>query len=232
MVKRFMLVFLLAVIVYLVPQAAYSGYYLRKAGILTKTEYTQNLKLGDKGKPTLKVFMSGDSIAAGVGASSFETSTAGRLASFLAMKNKLTFINEAKSGTRMAELLNLPLPPEKQNLIILIVSSNDVFHFTNLNEFDESAKRVLEKYSKLTDKMILLGPGRVSTAPALPLPLRWVYKIREQKYADAMAKSAEKYSNIVYIKPGVPQKGTFAPDKFHPNNEGHKVWFEAIKSAI
>jgi len=98
-----MLVFLLAVIVYLVPQAAYSGYYLRKAGILTKTEYTQNLKLGDKDKPTLKVFISGDSIAAGVGASSFETSTAGRLASFLAMKNKLTFINEAKSGTRMAD---------------------------------------------------------------------------------------------------------------------------------
>lgn len=227
-----MLIVVVLIIGYAIIQATYSSFYFRRAGILTKTEYTQDVKLGSKDKPTLRVFMSGDSIAAGVGASSFETSTPGRLANFLAKENNLIFINEAESGTRMADLLDLPAPKEKQDLIILVVSSNDLFHFTNLGDFERSTEEVLEKYSKLGKKLIIIGPGRVSTAPALPLPLRFFYKIKRPNYVAIIAEAASKHSNIVYIKPTPPEKDTFASDKFHPNDEGHIVWFEGIKDAI
>lgn len=227
-----MLIVLTLILAYVTIQTIYSGYYLRRAGILTKTEYTQDVNIGNPGSPTLKVFMSGDSIAAGVGASSFETSTSGRLANFLAKDNHLIFVNEATSGTRMEDLLKLLAPKEKQDLIVLIVSSNDLFHFTNLGNFEKSTQKVLEKYSKLGKKLIILGPGRVSTAPALPLPLRWLYKIQYPKYVNIIEKTANKYSNVVHIKPTVPQKGTFASDKFHPNDEGHNVWFEGIRDHL
>lgn len=230
--KKLFTIMLAMALIYVVVQAAYSGYYFKITGELTKTKYTQDVNLGGENEPILKVFMSGDSIAAGVGASSFETSTAGRLANFLARGNNLIFINEAKSGTKMADLLDLPAPKEKQDLIILIVSSNDLFSLTNLDDFERSTEKVLEKYSRLGKKLIIPEPGNVSAAPALPLPLRLIYKIQRPKYVAIMAQTTSKYPNIVYIKHGLPKKGTFASDKFHPNDKGHKVWFEGIKDAI
>lgn len=227
-----MLIIFGLIFIYLVLQTVFSGYYLRRAGILTNTEYTQDVKLGNKDKPTLRVFMRGDSIAAGVGASSFETSTPGRLANFLAKENNLIFVNEAESGTRMADLLDFPALNEKQDLIILVVSSNDLFHFTNLGDFKRSTEEVMEKYSKLGKKLVVIGPGRVSTAPALPLPLRLIYKIIRPNYVAIIAEAVSKHSNIVYVKPTPPEKDTFASDKFHPNDEGHIIWFEGIKDAI
>ena len=228
--KKYRKTILISIFIYILIQAIYTGYHFKIAADLTQVQYVQDLKVG-KGK-VLKVFMSGDSIAAGVGASSFGTSTSGRLVNYLSDNYYVDFVNEADSGTRMVDLIKKRLSGEKQDLIVLVVSSNDVFHFTDLEKFEEAAKRVLDKYSRLTDKLVLVGPGKVSTAPVLPLPVRYLYKIRESKYADVLEKEARQYSNVIYIKPTDPPKGTFAADKFHPNDEGHKVWFEAIKSAI
>lgn len=228
-----MLFILIALIfAFLVAQLIYSGYYFRKARILAETIFTRDLEVGDRKNPILKVLIGGDSIATGVGATSAQTSTAGRLANYLAKSNYLIFKNRAANGAKIRNLLKETLPSEKQDLIILIVSSNDLLYFTNFKKFETDTKKVLEKYSKLTKKLIIVGPGRIDSCVAIPYPLKLIYKNRGSKYASVIASKTRYYPNIVYIKPDWPPKGTFSSDKFHPNDEGHKVWFERIKKAL
>jgi len=238
MKKKSMLIFFGLILIYVVSLIIVFGYYVKKGGKLSKTVYTENLKLGDNSNPEFKVFIGGDSIATGVGANSFEKSTAGRLANYLAKNNKVTLINEAENGAKMIDVLNGKGPQERQDLIILIVSSNDLLRLTNLKNFEDATKKVLEKYSKLADKLIIAGPGRVFHPSIIPIPLRFIYKLKAPEYASIIAEEARKYPNVVHISPLKPPvdfskyEDVYSSDRFHPNDEGHRLWFDMIKTVL
>lgn len=219
-------------------QLIYSAYYFKKGRNLAKTTYTGSFNLGNRESPALRVFIGGDSVATGVGASSFETSLAGRIANYLAQEKFIILTNEAVNGSKMEDLTTRHVPSEKQDLIILVVSSNDLFHFTNLQKFEESTRKVLENYSKNANKLIIIGPGRVFDGGAIPLPLRLLYKIRSSKYEAVIGKYAKAHENVIHISPLNPPvdatkyKNSSAGDKFHPNDEGHRFWFDMIKTAL
>lgn len=225
-------------IILVLAQVLYSLYFLRQATTLNENIYVESAKLGFAGDPEFKLFVSGDSIAAGVGAGSFEKSVSGRLGEFLAKDKHVTFTSEAQVGAKMANLLNSPLPLAKQDLVVLIVSSNDLFRFTDLGKFEDSTEKVLAKYSQLGKKLIIVGPGRVFDATAIPVILKPIYKNRGQKYAKIIAKVALNYPNIRHVSPLSPVKNlptygkTLSSDNFHPNDEGHRFWFDLIKTAL
>lgn len=233
-----MYLILFLILTYILVQAAYSTYYSRKGMALAKITYTQDLVLGDPKDPPLKVFIDGDSVGAGVGATSFEKSLVGRLSGYLAKDHYVALKNESINGSKMTDMLLRNVPSEKQDLIILIVSSNDLFHFTNLGEFEKSTSEVLQKYAKLTSKLIIQGPGRVFDAPALPLPVRFIYKLQAPKYAAIIANEAKKYQNVLHVNPINPPidltgygHGS-SPDKFHPDDEGYRFWFDMLKPSL
>lgn len=230
-----MLIILGLILIYIVYQVAYSGYHYIQSKELIKTTYTQDFELGDKSNPELKLFIAGDSVATGVGASRFETSVSGRVATYLAKENYVSLINRADNGHRMADILTIQASKERQNLIVLIVSSNNLLNFTSLRSFEKETKEVLEKYSKLTDKLVIVGPGRVFEAGLVPLPVRLFHKIQAPKYAEIISKETSKYSNVVHVNPLKPPvkpsdyKNDISRDGLHPNDEGHRFWFDMIK---
>ncbi len=236
--RKMILLLLAFILIAILVQVIYTTYYLRKGSLLSQTVYSQTYEAGDKIKPVFKVLVTGDSIAAGVGSSSFETSVTGRIANYLSENHHVILKNGAYSGAKMADLLNRPVSAEKQDLIVLIVSSNNLFRFTDLSEFKKATKEVLSRYSILTNKLIIVGPGRVFDAPALPWLLRQVYKIQAPKYAAIIGDEAKRYPNIIYINPINPPKSlpeyghTLADDNFHPNDEGHRFWFDMIKTGL
>jgi len=226
------------ILFYVVAQAAYTGFHLLKGRKLAKTMYTENTVVGDDSSPNLKVFVGGDSIITGVGASSFEKSTAGQLANYLARNNKVILVNESENGAKMTNVLDGKIPQEKQDIIVLIVSSNDLLRLTNLKNFADATKKVLEKYSKSANKLIIAGPGRVFHPSIIPMPLKLIYKLKAPKYASIITEEARKYPNVVYINPLKPPvdfskyADVYSSDRFHPNDEGHKLWFDMIKTAL
>ncbi|MEX0621876.1 MAG: SGNH/GDSL hydrolase family protein [Candidatus Woykebacteria bacterium] len=236
--KKTMLIIIGILALYLVLQIVYSGRFYIQSRNLVKTTYTQDVQLGNKSNRQLEIFIAGDSVATGVGASSFDTSVSGRVANYLAEENYVVLTNRAENGNRMADMLSTKPPEEKQDLVILIVSSNNLLNFTSLFSFEEETKEVLEKYAKLTDKLIIVGPGRVFEAAIIPFPVRLIHKIQAPKYAEIISKEAKKYSNVVHISPLAPPvnpsdyKKDTSSDGLHPNDEGHRFWFDMIKSAL
>lgn len=236
--KKMLIVVLVILFILLLCQLIYSAYYFRIASKLSATTYSRKTTLGDSGKPNFKLFIAGDSVGAGVGASSFENSVAGRFGNHFAKDNRVEFENISVSGNKVADVVAGGEPAEKQNLIILIVSSNNLFRFTDLAQFKIDAAKLFAKFSPQTDKVLLIGPGRIFDSSAIPLFLRPIYKVRGEKYAKILREEAGKFENVIYVNPFEHQASaehygnTFATDKFHPNDSGHRFWFDLIREGL
>lgn len=181
-----------------------------------------------------KLFVLGDSVGAGVGATSFEKSVVGRVANELAKNHQVHLINNSVSGYQMKDVLEAPPPSEKQDVLLIIAGSNNLFHFTNLKAFSTDTGNVLKKFSPLASKVILVGPGRVFDADAIPFFLKPIYKIQGKKYAQILKEEAGKFGSVEYVNPLSTEishdkyGATSASDNFHPNDEGHRFWFDLI----
>lgn len=233
-VKKMIFFILGLILLYILLQTVYSLYYFQAGRNLSKTTYARKTTLGNRENPVFKLFIAGDSVGAGVGATSFESSVAGRIGNHFATDHFVKFENVSVSGNKVHDVLNDEIPSEKQNLIVLIVSSNNLFRFTSLTDFQKEVPEMFAKFSPLTDKLILIGPGRIEDSAAIPLVIKPFYKIQGSKYAMILKNSAAKYPNIFYVNPleHRPEKSkygnTFASDNFHPNDSGHRYWFDMV----
>lgn len=231
--------YFLIILVLFLAYIAYFSYKIKKAYSLAEITYTQNSKLGKKSNKRLKLLILGDSLGTGVGASSFKTSVVGRVANSISKKYFVILTNASLNGSKIGDLLKRKVPKEKQDLIVIFISTNNVLRFTDLKDFGANAIKVIEKYSKLTKKLILIGPANVGQAKILPLPLRLINLYRAPKYATILSKVSKKFKNVAYINSLKPPKFLgkykykyYSSDKLHPNDEGHSYWFEMVKGYL
>lgn len=229
---KYLVFFSLGVFTYLIVQLIFTGYFFLKAKNIMNKSYIREIERGDAKKPKLRIFLAGDSIAEGIGSSGFEKSLGGRLVAKLSHNNHVLFVNSADSGNKMSDLKELP--KVKQDIIVLFVSSNDLFHFTNFEKFEKDTRSVLSNFTPMGKKVILIGPADVASATAIPFFLKPLYNIRSPEYARIMMTVSSKYKNVVYINPVnykemLEKYGkTEAEDRFHPNDNGHKFWADLI----
>jgi len=219
--------------------AAYAAYHLRRARELTLRPFNEPIVAGTGGAtPPMRVLIAGDSIAAGIGATSPDRTVGGRLAAFLAETRVVEVRNEALSGSTMADIAGRTLPEERQDLIVLIGGSNDLFQFRPVERFAEETRRAMERYAERAGRLVVIGPGRVFNARAIPRPLRAVYRKQAWRYAAVMREAASRHPNAVHVDPTDPPRGILPPpnsssaDRFHPNDLGHAYWFEMVKAGL
>ncbi len=221
-------------VIYILIEALLFAFHSYKAGSLVKKTYTGKFTLGNTSLPLYKVLVAGDSVGAGVGASSFENSVVGRVGNELSKTHYVELNNLSVSGYKMNEVLNLKVPDEKYDLTILIVSSNNLFHMTNMDKFKFDTELVLDRYSKKSNKVIIVGPGRLFDAEAIPLVIKPVYRFMAGQYSKELLLISKKYPNVIHVSPitstlSMKEYGhTGASDRFHPNDEGHRFWFDLI----
>ncbi len=231
-------VILVLIAAYIIFQLLYSAYFLQKSAALVKKIHTGTFTFGDKKNLPYSIFLDGDSVAAGVGATSPKTAIEGRIGEYLSKDKYVTIQNTAVSGSRMGDLATRALPDKKQDLIILIISSNDLFHFQNLNSFKDSTQKVLARYSPIAKKLIIVGPGRIFDADAVPIVLKPIYRLKAKDYSKVISDEVGKYENVVYINPTETTLSlkdysfTGASDHFHPNDEGQRFWFDMIRPSL
>ncbi len=229
---------ILILVSYILIEALLFTFHSYKASSLVKKTYTGKFILGNSSLPSYKVLVVGDSVGAGVGATSFETSVVGRVGNELSKSNNVRLNNLSVSGYKMNNVLDTKIPDDKYDLVLLIVSSNDLFHMTNMDRFKKDADFVLGKYSKVSKKVIIIGPGRLFDARAIPLVIKPIFRLMADRYSDELALLSKKYPNVTHVSPiktslSMMQYGyTGASDRFHPNDEGHRFWFDLIKPSL
>jgi lysophospholipase L1-like esterase len=195
---------------------------------------------GDLGGPLTVVWL-GDSTGAGVGASSPATALPTAVARGLGRSIRLRVL--ATSGAQVLDVLRdqLPLvPPFRPDVVIVGVGGNDVTHLTPRRLFEGLYDALLEALRSIgPGTVVVMGIGDFGTVPRIPQPLRALTGWRGRRLDDVLRGVARR-RGAAYVDIYAETRRVFASDPdafysadgFHPNDDGYRVWAEAILDVL
>lgn len=190
----------------------------------------------------LRIVWLGDSTAAGVGATTADLSVPRRVAALLA--RPVEVMSFATSGARIADVLAEQVPRLQgqafppPDVIAISVGANDVTHLTPLRRFVRTYDAVVDQLPP-NAKVVLLGVPDMGSMPRVAQPLRAIMGWRGRRMAAAVRRVALRRGfgfvdiagatgRVFRDAPGP----SFAGDKYHPSDEGYRVWAEAVAPVI
>lgn len=174
------------------------------------------------GGPALVVL--GDSLAQGIGASSPATSYAGLLRADLSKDGEFVgVLNLSRSGARVADVLETQLPALAASVvtpiaIVCTVGSNDILHSFRLGEV---RRGLLELVDSLPDDAV------VATLPEKGSRVGASMNRTIRERAATTGRPVADVGRALRT-----WRGRVSGDGFHPNDDGHAVWFEAFAAAL
>jgi lysophospholipase L1-like esterase len=186
-----------------------------------------------------RVLFIGDSSAVGTGASDPTLTTAGR---YGAEHPQAEVLNLGVNGSKTHELIPRldALEGESFDLIVIQIGGNDIVRLTPTDEHEESLRGVLERAQGLTDTIVLLHSGNVGTSPFFPFGTRWIWTRKTRAVRDMYLRVAPEYGARyvdLFAEKGEDRFALdpdrfYAPDNFHPSEEGYRVWYEEIENVL
>ena len=130
--------------------------------------------------PTKRILIVGDSLQAGVGASTSADSMAGLLGDDFP---QYEIVNLAESGDETGDALEKisQLDRDDFDVAIVQIGANDIFHRVDLEQSVKNLTQVLEVAKQKSDRAIFMTSGSVGYAPLFPAPLDWYFTHRSRQ---------------------------------------------------
>jgi len=189
--------------------------------------------------PSKRVLIIGDSLQAGVGASSPANSMAGLLGSD---HPDWEIVNLAVSGFETGDALEkLENSDERDfDLVIVQIGANDIFHRKNLDQATDNLQQLLELVKIRSDKVLYVTSGSVGYPPLMPLPADWYFTARSQRFIPEFIQVAQELDipvldnyrdreiDIFETNPDL----YYAADKFHLSDAGYLIWYERLQEKL
>ncbi len=228
----------LLISIVLSPLLFIQGKWVRyKTPVLPEPEGSRAGVVGS-GTP-LKLWVIGDSAAAGVGAASQDQALLGQLQQRLLDHYELDYQLHALTGDNSQQCIEqlASLPAQKVDVVVTSLGVNDLTSGCTLQAFEARQKRLLGLLSQRfnADYVVLSGMPPVGHFPALPQPLRWCLGSRAQLF-DAVVKRVARESKSVdaeYLGLDFADDVDFmASDGFHPGPSVYKLWAEQVSNLV
>ena len=163
----------------------------------------------------------GDSLAQGIGASHPDRGYVGLIARELAAgPGDVPIVNLSRSGARLADVLGTQLPAlaaveQPVALVVCTVGSNDLVRSARLGR---SRRRVAQLLQSLPNPSVMATvPARGSMAATM---LNRTIRAEAGRLGVPVADVGAALDSW---------RGRRAGDRFHPNDEGYRVWLEAFR---
>ena len=226
----------LLISIVLSPLLFIQGKWVRyKTPVLPEPEGSRAGVVGS-GTP-LKLWVIGDSAAAGVGAAHQDQALAGQLVARLAATRRVHWRLEAQTGdTTKDALARLDrMGPGKFDLVVVALGVNDVTRAVPLPVWLNRQRRLLERlHSEFgAQQIILSGLPPMGEFPLLPQPLRWVLG-RQAARLDQALRAEVAALRTVSVTTMVFDLSTdhMAEDGFHPGPEVYAAWADLVMDQI
>ncbi|MDL2286569.1 SGNH/GDSL hydrolase family protein [Desulfococcaceae bacterium OttesenSCG-928-F15] len=222
--------------IFLAPVFLLEGLWVRK--ITPRLPEPEGPRSGKKGSGAeRKIFIMGDSAAAGVGVHRQEEALSGKLTETLSHDCQLVWKLDARTGMRSRELLREILDArfEKFDYALISIGVNDVTHGTGAEAWKKNIQSILELVErKFQVRKIFLTPiPPMHRFPALPQPLRWWIGKRAAFFNRIMEEIAQKNDCVELMHIEIPfEKRYMAEDGFHPSEAAYAIWGLAVAEAI
>jgi lysophospholipase L1-like esterase len=197
--------------------------------------------VGKGDRPALRVAWVGDSLSAGVGASSVEDTLPHLVSERLGRPIDLHVL--AVSGARASDAIvdQLPLLREvKADVIFIEIGANDVIHLTSRRRFRAELNQLLTFVEALdAERVIVVGIPAFGSVTLFPQPLRAIVGARGEML-DEDVRSAARAHDAYYIDIASatgeaiarePDR-MLARDRFHLSDDGYRLWTDAIMRSL
>lgn len=222
----------------LLPLLVVQGLYVRRTTpVLPEPEGPRHGTCGDG--PALRLLITGDSAAAGVGASGQQHALSGRLTGALAIDYQLDWQLNARSGDSSTQLLAAlaggPKPPEPYDVVVVSVGVNDVTARRSAKAWLENLQAIgLCLQSHYGARYIIWSAvPPMHQFSALPQPLRWWLGQRAIKLNSLLSRFAEREDTSHYLAVKFPfEKHYLASDGFHPGEAAYALWAGGVADKI
>ncbi len=203
----------------------------RRALILPEADGPRQGRCGQG--PVLRLLVTGDSAAAGVGADHQDHALVGQLVARLSENFTVEWQLEARTGadTRAALKHLQSIPAQPFDVVVTSLGVNDVTGGRFLPRWlDEQRALQILLVQKFQARCILVsGVPPMGHFPLLPRPLRWVLGRRAARfdtYLSRLCAQAPQVTHLPFDGPVAPE--LMARDGFHPGPQAYGEWAGAL----
>jgi acyl-CoA thioesterase I len=188
----------------------------------------------EDGKP-LRIVVLGDSSCTGSGISDPSDIWVRVLARRLGTHGfRVEIVSLAVGGSRAADLVRDQVESAVAfggDIALVSVGGNDALRGVGLRVFEEALETITDRLAAEFPVIALSGVGDIGTVPRLPPVLSAAARRRGRAMNRIHQVVAERHNALVadqwaWAAARFRDRSVFAPDLFHPNEEGHKVWAE------
>ena len=182
----------------------------------------------------------GDSIIAGVGASTLSNALVGQTASALAasLDGSVAWRAMGASGYTAATVLRrlVPeLPDVAYDYVVVSVGVNDITGLTTLRQWRQNLTLLLEKLRAHSPNAVIAVAGMppLHHFPLLPQPLRATFGLRGRSFDEAARELIAGQANTVHVPIEFdPDPRKFSPDGYHPSEESYAEFGQGMADAL
>lgn len=218
------------------PLLLLQGLYVRR--VTPRLPEPAGPRRGEAGQGApLRLLVTGDSAAAGVGAAHQDEALAGQLVAALAPHFRVRWALEAQTGRTTADALAhlQALPGEEFDVVVTSLGVNDVTGGVGVAPWLARQRSLVEV---LRDKfqarqVFLTALPPMHEFPALPQPLRWYLGAQARRFNAQLGAWAPAQPGCRFVMPEfVPEEGAMASDGFHPGPAAYAQWARHLAGEI
>lgn len=188
---------------------------------------------GDK----VRLFVLGDSAAAGVGVAKQKDAIAGQLSANLAEKYQVNWYLAARNGFTSSDLIQelALLPSQTFDYVLISVGVNDVTGLTRSHHWSTNIEVIAEtlKAKFGAPKIIFTNVPPIQSFKAIPFPLNWWLGRRASKLNDLIKHALKDNKNSTVLTLDLPFTPFYlAEDGVHPSALAYGVWAKQVTIKI
>ncbi len=237
---RYFFIVLILAIIYLNRSYAYFYYQIRSKNLPKTT--SRSYVIGE-GKKTLTMVSLGDSLTAGVGASSVNTSYP-----YLVAKNlsdgglKMNLFDLAEPGAKTIDIIKSQLQEaisQDPDLVTILIGINDMHNFVNENQFRVNYQQIIGSLkSKTHARIVLINIPYLGSPKTLFFPYNLWIDYRTRRYNEII-KSLSNKASAEYVDLYSQTSNDFKSDNFlyskdyfHPSDKGYILMGQIINANL
>ena len=189
-------------------------------------------RAGRQGRgPRLRLLITGDSSAAGVGAGTQQQALSGYLVARLARHYSVEWQLEATTGhTTRDALTRLSELDGPFDAVVTALGVNDVTRAVTQQQFMQRQTRLLDHLTGPLGarQVVVTAVPRMNRFPALPQPLAWVLGQQAARLDQGLQQVAGMFPQARHLTLDLPDDPALAaPDGYHPSPMAYRLWGEA-----
>ena len=186
--------------------------------------------------PTLRLLITGDSSAAGVGVDQQSHALSGQLVDLLRHAFTVEWLLQATTGhtTRdtIERLSNFEGPFD---IVVTALGVNDVTRGVTRRQFIERQSQLMELLTNRFGASLILATGvpQMELFPALPNPLSWVLGAQARRLDRGLADVSRQFQQVDHVKLKIPPEPAYAArDGYHPSALAYRIWAQKLADEV